>query len=145
MPIEEPARTGLTKSGQRSFPVILPMISSRSASRNVTDRGTATPLCATSLCALSLSMQSAEASVLQPTTGMPASSNNPCTVPSSPFFPCRTGKTRSTPILTPSLWPGSSDNSRNPAAERFCATTTDRSFARSPCQVSFTISSGRPV
>ena len=29
-----------------------------------------------------------------------------------------TGKTRSTPILTPSLWPGSSDNSRNPAAER---------------------------
>ena len=29
--------------------------------------------------------------VLHPTRGIPASSSTPCTVPSSPFFPCRIG------------------------------------------------------
>ena len=41
-------------------------------------------------------MQSAEASTPAPTYGTPASSSSPCTVPSSPNGPCRTGKTTST-------------------------------------------------
>ena len=41
-------------------------------------------------------MQAADASHSQPTTGVPQSWNAPCTVPSSPFLPCRTGKTTST-------------------------------------------------
>ena len=41
-------------------------------------------------------MQSAEAMTPAPTYGTSASSRKPCTVPSSPKGPCRTGKTTST-------------------------------------------------
>ncbi len=44
----------------------------------------------------SLSIASAEPSTPEPTYGTPASSSSPCTVPSSPKGPCRTGKTTST-------------------------------------------------
>ena len=44
----------------------------------------------------SLSIASDEAATPAPTYGMPASSSRPCTVPSSPNGPCRTGKTTST-------------------------------------------------
>ena len=43
--------------------------------------------------ALILSMHSAEASTPDPTYGTPASSSRPCTVPSSPWGPCRSGMT----------------------------------------------------
>ncbi len=45
----------------------------------------------------SLSMAAAEAKTFAPTYGMPAISSRPWIVPSSPYAPCSTGKTTSTP------------------------------------------------
>src|SRR5271156_4049688 len=57
------------------------------------------PACSNSRFCTSLSMPTADASTPAPTYGTPASSINPCTVPSSPNVPCRTGNTTSTPTL----------------------------------------------
>ena len=54
------------------------------------------PAASSSVCDTALSMHTADASAAQPTNGMPASCSSPCTVPSSPFLPCRTGITAST-------------------------------------------------
>src|SRR5271156_711192 len=57
------------------------------------------PTCSNKRFCTSLSMPTADASTPAPTYGTPASSINPCTVPSSPNVPCRTGNTTSTPTL----------------------------------------------
>lgn len=57
--------------------------------------GTSTPAARARRCAASLSIHRALASTPQPTQGMPASASSPCTVPSSPFFPCSTGNAAS--------------------------------------------------
>ena len=112
-PKDEPARTGFTNTGKESVSRIFCRVSAVFSS-STTDFGTAIPARETSLCARSLSMQSAEASVPHPTSGIPESSKSPCTVPSSPFFPCSTGKARSIrrSIHLP-LW-----SSQNPGAPR---------------------------
>ncbi len=90
MPTLLPRRAGLTKTGnpnglRGSSPSLSVMFSVTGMSwSRMTDLKT------------SLSMQSAEASTPAPTYGTPASSSSPCTVPSSPNGPCRTGNTTST-------------------------------------------------
>ena len=63
-------------------------------------------------------MQSAEASTPAPTYGTPASSSRPCTVPSSPNGPCRTGKTTSTSASVAATPRRSAAALRQPARRR---------------------------
>src|SRR5271163_1969617 len=70
--------------------------SDRRTARNCT---IGNPACSNKRFCTSLSMPTAEASTPAPTYGNPASSINPCTVPSSPNVPCKTGNTTSTPTL----------------------------------------------
>ena len=72
------------------------VLAARRPWRSVTFRVTGIPRSRITALNRSLSMQSAEPSTPAPTYGTPASSSSPCTVPSSPNGPCRTGKTTST-------------------------------------------------
>ena len=92
MPKDDPARTGLTNSGQPIDSAVAAISPAAAPRSNLVLFGTAMPASAASLWARSLSMQRALGRTPQPITGTPASSNTPCTVPSSPFLPCRTGK-----------------------------------------------------
>src|SRR5271156_3231866 len=94
---------GFTNNGKRNFFLMAFSPFARSCSHS--DRRTArngtigNPACSNSRFCTSLSMPTAEASTPAPTYGNPASSINPCTVPSSPNVPCKTGNTTSTPTL----------------------------------------------
>ena len=85
-------------------------------------------------------MQSAEASVPQPMTGMPASSQRPWTVPSSPKRPCSTGKAASSLVVrTPFM-----RNSTMPCRSRSGEMTAGTHFERSALQLSSSSASAPP-
>ncbi len=91
MPMDEPARAGLTKSGQpwspaRSMIFLRAADSSRSHSRGrITTYGpTLSPKEVNTRFMYSLSWPTAEASTPEPTYGTPESSRRPWRVPSSP-------------------------------------------------------------
>ncbi len=65
--------------------------------RNTTYGPTGMPSATASFFVNSLSMAAAEAKTFAPTYGIPAISSMPWIVPSSPYAPCSTGKTTSTP------------------------------------------------
>ena len=95
MPKEEPAHTGFTNSGYPKSCAAFSTAARDARLANTALRGTSTPASAASLCALSLSMHRALARVPQPIMGTPAISSMPCTVPSSPFLPCKMGNAAS--------------------------------------------------
>src|SRR5277367_4693066 len=103
IPTDDPSVAGFTNNGKRNFFLMAFSTFARSCSHS--DRRTArngtigNPACSNSRFCTSLSMPTAEASTPAPTYGNPASSINPCTVPSSPNVPCKTGNTTSTPTL----------------------------------------------
>src|SRR5580704_893833 len=103
IPTDEPSVAGFTKNGKRNF--FFMAFSTFARSRSHSERRTArngtigNPACSNSRFCTSLSMPTADASTPAPTYGNPASSINPCTVPSSPNVPCKTGNTTSTPTL----------------------------------------------
>src|SRR6202167_73597 len=103
IPTEEPSVAGFTNKGKRNF--FLMAFSTFARSRSHSERRTArngtigSPACSNSRFCTSLSMPTADASTPAPTYGNPASSIKPCTVPSSPNVPCKTGNTTSTPTL----------------------------------------------
>ena len=99
MPTLDPRFAGLTNTGYPSCPVTRAITvagadihSSRSTTRYF---ACGNPRAANTSLATALSMPTAEASTPAPTYGMLASSSSPCTVPSSPYGPCSTGKTTS--------------------------------------------------
>ena len=67
------------------------------ASARPRSRRSAGPVAANTSFIAALSMPTADASTPAPTYGTLASSSRPCTVPSSPYGPCSTGKTTSRP------------------------------------------------
>ena len=144
IPKEEPARRGFTNRGRASISLISSNAPSLSKPWKARDLGTLIPLWLTSLWALSLSMQRAEDRVLHPTTGMPAISNIPWILPSSPFFPCSTGNTMSTSV-TPVTFPVFPENSKKPFCRGPWENTTGIIFFSSSCQVSSPIFSVSPV
>ena len=100
MPMLDPARAGLTKTGRPSR--------SRSAARQRAARPEhrvrpdRQPLGAQQLLGeLLVHRRRARRSTPEPTYGTPAISSRPWMVPSSPYGPCRTGNTTSTPRSAP--------------------------------------------
>jgi hypothetical protein len=95
----EPARAGLTNSGQPWIAMLsaMPRRSASHSRRRTVDHGaTRRPACSRTAFATCLSMARALASTPSPTYGSPAISSMPWMVPSSPNGPCRIGKTMST-------------------------------------------------
>src|SRR5580658_5414527 len=103
IPTDEPSVAGFTNNGKRNL--FLTAFSTLARSCSHSERRTArngtigNPACSNRRFCTSLSMPTADASTPAPTYGNPASSINPCTVPSSPNVPCKTGNTTSTPTL----------------------------------------------
>ena len=101
-PTDEPRFAGFTKHGYPSS------ASTRSAnatpswpSRNDADAATRKPHAANARFIITLSIPTAEPTTPAPTYGRSASSSSPCTVPSSPYGPCRSGSTTSTSSAGP--------------------------------------------
>ena len=100
MPTLDPPRAGLTNTGQSSAVptprprarVALPL--ARSVRRRAAPTGS--PAEARTIFMYALSIPTAEARTPDPTYRMPAISNSPWIVPSSPNGPCSSGKTTST-------------------------------------------------
>src|SRR5580658_8673345 len=117
IPTDEPSVAGFTNNGKRNL--FLTAFSTLARSCSHSERRTArngtigNPACSNRRFCTSLSMPTADASTPAPTYGNPASSINPCTVPSSPNVPCRTGNTTSTPTLG---WPAAGPNGTKLAA-----------------------------
>ena len=80
------------------------------------------PSAAASFLVNSLSMAAAEANTFAPTYGMPAISSMPWMVPSSPYAPCRAGKTTSTSAST--LAPAAGSSTISPLAVGSAGSTT---------------------
>src|SRR5580693_40668 len=103
IPTDDPSVAGFTNNGKRNFFLMAFSTLARSCShseRRTARNGTiGKPACSNRRFCTSLSMPTADASTPAPTYGNPASSINPCTVPSSPNVPCKTGNTTSTPTL----------------------------------------------
>src|SRR5580658_2101776 len=103
IPTDDPSVAGFTNNGKRNFFLMAFSTLARSCShseRRTARNGTiGNPACPNRRFCTSLSMPTAEANTPAPTYGNPASSINPCTVPSSPNVPCKTGNTTSTPTL----------------------------------------------
>ncbi len=101
IPTEEPSRAGLTNTGSPSAPsspsTRAPLGGKRIRARTARYATCGSPACAISSLNITLSMHSADASTPAPTYGTSRHSSSPCTVPSSPNGPCRTGNTTSTP------------------------------------------------
>ena len=124
IPIEEPPRAGLTKTGSPS----------RSRSVAASDRParttvygpTGSPSASSSFLVNSLSIATALPSTPEPTYGTPAISSRPWIVPSSPYGPCRTGKTTSTPCEQP--------GARHRARPRRARRRSGRRAARPQCR-----------
>ena len=94
MPKLDPARDGLTNTGspRRARSASLSDCPARSTAYGPTG----IPSAVASFLVNSLSIAAAEANTPAPTYGIPAISNSPWIVPSSPYAPCRTGNTTST-------------------------------------------------
>ena len=95
MPTEEPRFAGLTNKGNGN--VEWPRWPRTTVKYSVTGR----PRSASRRFVTSLSIDTADASTPAPTYGRSASSSSPCTVPSSPKVPWRTGNTTSIPGFAP--------------------------------------------
>ena len=100
MPTLEPRLAGFTNTGKPSaaMPARTPSrLRVHSARTNARAWTTGNPAAANNTFITALSMPAADASTPGPTYGTFASSSSPCTVPSSPYGPCSTGKTTSNP------------------------------------------------
>ncbi|CAB4549431.1 unannotated protein [freshwater metagenome] len=96
IPIEEPMFAGFTKMVSPNSAISLDASScpfSSSVTRTAAQRGCAIPAASSTVLAMALSMATAEPNTPAPTYGTCAISSRPCTVPSSPFGPCRIGNT----------------------------------------------------
>ncbi len=102
MPTLDPRLAGLTNTGkprlvddrvEHGALVALPV----ALEHDLVVAHAADPRAANTSFIAALSMPTADASTPAPTYGTLASSSSPCTVPSSPYGPCRTGKTTSSP------------------------------------------------
>lgn len=114
MPVDEPARDGFTKTGRPSRS--LSASESETPARSTAYGPTGMPSAAASFLVNSLSMAAAEAKTFAPTYGIPAISSIPWMVPSSPYAPCSTGKTTSTPAS--SCMPSAGSRTRSSPAAR---------------------------
>ena len=95
MPTDEPSRAGFTNTGRPSSETIASKVGA-SPRLKLIKRGIGRPRSRIRRLAMSLSIAAADPNTPDPTYATPAISAKPCTVPSSPNGPCRTGKTTST-------------------------------------------------